>query len=132
MTPDPASLAKQLNLVRGMRLWMRGVPDEIAQALDTALSGLSIEAAPSAGLDAALIAVPTRDAITAALAPLGELLTNSGFVWIGWRTGTLELDSAGLCDLIGPAWRIDVEPNAMVPGWCATKLVPHRCEPSAG
>jgi hypothetical protein len=128
MTPDPASLAAQLNLRRGMRLWVSGVPDEIAQALDAAVPGLSIEAAPSAGLDAALVVVPSREALAAALERLRGLLATSGFVWLGWRAGTLGLDSPQLGDLVGPGWLVDVEPLMLVPDWRATKLVPRRRE----
>jgi hypothetical protein len=132
MTPDPARLANQLNLRRGMRLWVSGVPEEIAQALDAAVPGLSIEAAPSAGLDAALVVVPTREALAAALDRLGPLLATSGFVWLGWRAGTLGLDSPQLGDLVGPGWLVDVEPLLLLPEWRATRLVPRRRERTDG
>ena len=132
MTPDSASLAAQLNLKRGMRLWISGVPEEIARAIDVAVPGLSIEAAPSAGLDAAVVVVPSREALPAALERLRGLLAMSGFVWIGWRAGSLGLDSPQLGDLVGPGWLVDVEPMLLVPGWRATKLVPRLRERLGG
>lgn len=132
MTPDAAHLADQLNLRRGMRVWVSGVPQEIATAIDASVPGLSIESAPSAGLDAALVVVASREALATALERLRGLLAPSSFVWIGWQQGALGLDSPQLGDLVGPGWLVDVEPLVLVPGWRATKLVPRLRERPGG
>lgn len=69
-------LGTTLGLQPRMRTLLLDLPDTLRQAIDTQDLSLDLLAAPSAGIEAALIGAPHD------LAALSDLLAPAGFIWL--------------------------------------------------
>ena len=125
---DTMPIASRLGLERGMRIWASDLPAAVRDEVESETLGLSLEAGPSAGLEAVLVFVADAADIRPTLERLSGLLTPSGFAWIGWPESQAS-DAVGLQDQAGRDWLIDHEPQLLTQGWCAAKLKPRQ--PSA-
>tara|TARA_B100000678_G_scaffold230295_1_gene198684 strand:- start:588 stop:962 length:375 start_codon:yes stop_codon:yes gene_type:complete len=96
-------LTRELGFERGMKCWFRDLPDDVRNALAPEKAGLEELAAPSAGIEGALIFVDDSQTLTSELNAFHELLDTNGFVWVafgGELTESAVLDAASPCDMV--------------------------------
>ncbi|MAW99265.1 MAG: hypothetical protein CMN72_06355 [Sphingomonas sp.] len=96
-------LARELGFERGMRCWFRDLPDDVRKALNPEAAGMEELAAPSAGIEGALIFVDSRETLDTELGAFHELLDSNGFVWVAYGEELSEsnvLDAASPCDMV--------------------------------
>jgi hypothetical protein len=125
---DAAPLADRLHLVRGMRLWVGDLPEELRSRIDHDTSGLSVEACASAGLDAACFEVADNAEAEHELRNVAPLLSPAGFVWLLWRSDA-DFTAAAIAGS-DDQWLTVVEPTEIAAGWQGIKLKPRPRQPA--
>jgi len=96
-------LTRELGFERGMKCWFRDLPDDVRNALAPEKAGLEELAAPSAGIEGALIFVGDSQTLASELNAFHELLDTNGFVWVAYGgdlTESAVLDAAVPCDMV--------------------------------
>jgi hypothetical protein len=120
-------LAKKLGLKPGMRAWFLDMPDSVRAEIDREALGLSEQAAPSAGLEAAHIFVTRREALARQMEALRQLLAPAGFVWVSWPKKAAKTDTDITEDVIRevalPTGLVDIKVCAVDEKWSGLKLV---------
>lgn len=84
-------LATVLDLKPGMRAFVADMPDNVRQSIALDELGLTLLAAPSTGIDAALVFVTDPARLECELNALRQLIAPGAFVWVAWpdaATGT--------------------------------------------
>ena len=120
-------LAKKLGLKPGTRAWFLDMPDSVRAEIDVENLGLSEQAAPSAGIEAAHIFVTRRDDLVREIAALRQLLAPAGFVWVSWPKKAAKTDTDITEDTIRevalPIGLVDIKVCAVDEKWSGLKLV---------
>lgn len=123
-------LAQKLGLKPGMRAWFLDMPDTVRAEIDADGLGLSLQTAPSAGMEAAHIFVTRRADLAREVTALRDLLAPAGFVWVSWpkraaRTDT-DITENVVRDVALPTGLVDIKVCAIDETWSALKLVIRR------
>ena len=120
-------LAKKLGLKPGMRAWFLDMPDSVRAEIDCAAIGLSEQAAPSVGIEAAHIFVTRRAELATHIEALRQLLAPAGFVWVSWPKKAAKTDTDITEDVIRevalPIGLVDIKVCAVDEKWSGLKLV---------
>ena len=120
-------LAKKLGLKPGMRAWFLAMPDSVRAEIDVDNLGLSEQAAPSAGIEAAHIFVTRRDDLAREVTALRELLAPAGFVWVSWPKRAAKTDTDitenTIRDVALPIGLVDIKVCAVDEKWSGLKLM---------
>ena len=120
-------LAKKLGLKPGMRAWFLDMPDSVRDEIDVENLGLSEQAAPFAGIEAAHIFVTRRDDLAREIAALRQLLAPAGFVWISWPKKAAKTDTDitenTIREVALPIGLVDIKVCAVDEKWSGLKLV---------
>jgi len=120
-------LAKKLGLKPGMRAWFLDMPDSVRAEIGSDTFGLSEQAAPSAGIEAAHIFVTRREALASHVEALRHLLAPAGFVWVSWPKRAAKTDTDITEDVIRevalPTGLVDIKVCAVDEKWSGLKLV---------
>ena len=123
-------LAKKLGLRPGMRAWFLDMPDSVRAEIDCEALGLSEQAAPSAGLEAAHIFVTRRGELESKLHQLLPLLEPAGMIWVSWPKKAAKVATDITEDVIRdvclPMGLVDVKVCAVDSTWSGLKLVVRR------
>lgn len=120
-------LVKKLGLKPGMRAWFRDMPDSVRAEIGCDTLGLSEQAAPSAGIEAAHIFVTRRDDLVREVAALRQLLAPAGFVWVSWPKKAARIDTDitenTIREVALPIGLVDIKVCAVDEIWSGLKLV---------
>lgn len=120
-------LAEKLGLKPGMRAWFPNMPDSVRAEIDFASIGLSEQAAPSAGIEAAHIFVTRREDLVRELTALRDLLAPAGFIWVSWpkKAAKVETDITenDVREVALPLGLVDIKVCAIDEIWSGLKLV---------
>jgi hypothetical protein len=120
-------LAEKLGLKPGMRGWFPNLPDNVRAEIDFASIGLSEQAAPSAGIEAAHIFVTRREDLARELTALRDLLAPAGFIWVSWpkKAAKVETDITenDVREVALPLGLVDIKVCAIDEIWSGLKLV---------
>ncbi len=120
-------LAGKLGLKAGMRAWFRDMPDSVRAEIAPHAIGLSEQAAPSAGIDAAHIFVTRREDLAREVAALRDLLAPTGFLWVSWPKKAAKTDTDITENVIRevalPTGLVDVKVCAVDEKWSGLKLM---------
>ena len=120
-------LAKKLGLKPGMRAWFLDMPDSVRAEIEVENLGLSEQAAPSAGIEAAHLFVTRREALARELAALRQLLAPAGFVWVSWPKKAAKTDTDitenTIREVALPIGLVDIKVCAVDEKWSGLKLV---------
>ncbi|CAN5680897.1 DUF3052 family protein [soil metagenome] len=123
-------LAQKLGLKPGMRAWFLDMPDTVRAEIDADRLGLSLQTAPSAGIEAAHIFVTRRADLTREVTALRELLAPAGFIWVSWPKKAAKTDTDitenVVRDVALPVGLVDIKVCAVDETWSALKLVIRR------
>ena len=123
-------LAQKLGLKPGMRAWFLDMPDTVRAEIDADRLGLSLQTAPSAGIEAAHIFVTRRADLAREVTALRELLAPAGFVWVSWPKKAAKTDTDitenVVRDVALPIGLVDIKVCAVDETWSALKLVIRR------
>lgn len=120
-------LARKLSLKDGMRVWLEGVPESVAE--DIATEGLLFRLLerPEAPIDAAHIFVTERADLEAKLRQLMALLAAAGFIWVSWpkkaATVPTDITEDTIRDVALPMGLVDVKVCAVDATWSGLKLM---------
>lgn len=121
------SLAKKLGFKPGMRAWFLDMPDSVRAEISVNALGLSEQAAPSAGIEAAHIFVTRREDLARAVTALRDLLAPAGFVWVSWPKKAAKTDTDitenVVRDVALPTGLVDIKVCAVDEKWSGLKLV---------
>ena len=120
-------LAKKLGLKPGMRAWFLDMPDSVRAEIGCEALGLSEQAVPSAGIEAAHIFVTRRDDLARHVTALRELLAPAGFVWVSWPKKAAKIDTDvtenTIREVALPIGLVDIKVCAVDEIWSGLKLV---------
>lgn len=119
-------LAKKLGLAAGLRVVLRGAPDDYAALTDFDLDSCRVLGRVGA-FDFAHAFVRSRAELAAALDTLTPHLDDHGMIWISWpkkasRMAT-DLTEDGIRELALPLGLVDVKVCAVDAIWSGLKLV---------
>lgn len=119
-------LARKLGLKPGTRAWFLDMPDSVRAEIDVENLGLSEQAAPSAGIEAAHIFVTRRDDLVREITALRQLLAPAGFVWVSWPKKAAKTDTDITEDTVRevalPIGLVDIKVCAVDEKWSGLKL----------
>lgn len=118
-------LAQTLGLTRGIKLWLRGAPPELRDAIGCDSLEIELLASPSAGMDVAVIVLDGDTKVERELQALSGMIQPAGHVWLLWKDGSIDADAArqagtadgfvaGETHPLGDGWsglRLDPEPT---------------------
>src|SRR5882757_8262146 len=125
-------LAKKLGLKPGLRAWFLAMPDSVRAELDLGTLGLSEQAAPSAGIEAAHVFVTRRADLVRDVTALRDLLAPAGFVWVSWPKKASKVPTDITEDTIRevalPIGFVDIKVCAVDEIWSGLKLVIRKSE----
>ncbi len=120
-------LADQLGLKPGMRAFIADMPESVRAEIALDDLGLTLLAAPGAGIDAALIFVTTRDQLDREVKALRQLVAPGGFIWVGWPKQASNVETDVTEDVVRgvalPTGLVDVESCAVDESWSGLKLM---------
>ena len=120
-------LAEKLGLKPGMRAWFPNMPDSVRAEIDFASIGLSEQAAPSAGIEAAHIFVTRREDLAREVTALRDLLAPSRLIWVSWpkKAAKVETDITenDVREVALPLGLVDIKVCAIDEIWSGLKLV---------
>ena len=120
-------LAQKLGLKPGMRAWFLDMPDAVRAEIDADRLGLSLQTAPSAGIEVAHIFVTRRADLAREVAALRDLLAPAGFVWVSWPKKAAKTDTDitenVVRDVALPTGLVDIKVCAVDETWSGLKLV---------
>jgi len=120
-------LAKKLGLKPGMRAWFLDMPDSVRAEIDCEAIGLSEQASPSAGIEAAHIFVTRREELARHIEALRQRLAPAGFVWVSWPKKAAKTDTDITENIIRevalPIGLVDIKVCAVDEKWSGLKLV---------
>jgi hypothetical protein len=120
-------LARKLGLKPGMRAWFLDMPDSVRAEIAVEVPGLSEQAAPSAGIEAAHIFVTRREALAREVTALRDLLAPAGFLWVSWPKKAAKTDTDitenVVRDVALPIGLVDIKVCAVDEKWSGLKLV---------
>jgi hypothetical protein len=123
-------LAKKLSLKPGMRVWREGMPDSVAQEIETEAVQVELLDLPGEPVDAAHIFVTEREQLEARLKHLMPLLSPSGFIWVSWPKKASKVPTDITEDTIRavslPMDLVDVKVCAVDQTWSGLKLMKRR------
>lgn len=121
-------LADELGLKPGMRVFTADMPDSVRTAIALDGLGLTLLAAPSAGIDTALIFVATREKLECEVNALRQLVAPGGFIWVSWpeNQAASDLTDAVAREITSPIGLVEVKNSAIADGWSALKLTIRR------
>ena len=122
-------LAKKLSLKPGLRAWIDGMPDTVADEIGDV--GMDLLAAPEAPLDVAHIFVTLRAEMEDKLRALRPLLAPSGFIWVSWPKKAskvpTDITEDAIREVILPDTDlVDVKVCAVDQVWSGLKLMVRR------
>ncbi|MFA6114476.1 MAG: hypothetical protein WC729_10795 [Sphingomonas sp.] len=120
-------LAQKLGLKPGMRAWFLDMPDSVRAEIGVDALGLSEQAAPSAGIEAAHIFVTRRADLVREVAGLRDLLAPAGFLWVSWPKKAAKTDTDITENVVRevalPTGLVDVKVCAVDEKWSGLKLM---------
>jgi hypothetical protein len=120
-------LAQKLGLKPGTRAWFLDMPDSVRAEIDVDAIGLSEQATPSAGIEAAHIFVTRRQDLVREVAGLRELLAPAGFLWVSWPKKAAKIDTDITENVVRevalPTGLVDVKVCAIDATWSGLKLM---------
>jgi len=119
-------LAKKLGLAPGLRVLLRGAPDDYATLTDFDLTTCDVRVR-AAAFDFAHAFVRSRAELDDALATLDRHLDDKGVIWISWPKKAskiaTDLTEDGIRVLALPRGLVDVKVCAVDATWSGLKLV---------
>lgn len=119
-------LAKKLGLAPGLRVLLRGAPDDYATLVDFDLDSCDMLKRAGA-FDFAHAFVRSRAELDAALNALDRHLDDKGMIWISWPKKAskiaTDLTEDGIRELALPRGLVDVKVCAVDAVWSGLKLV---------
>ena len=128
-------LAKKLGFKPGMRAWFLHMPDSVRAEIEKEMPGLSEQAAPSAGIEAAHIFVSRRADLVREMTALRDLLAPAGFLWVSWPKKAAKTETDVTEDVVReialPIGLVDVKVCAVDEKWSGLKLVIRKALRSA-
>ncbi|HEX2764656.1 MAG TPA: hypothetical protein VHM92_12545 [Allosphingosinicella sp.] len=124
-------LARKLSLTDGMRTWWDGLPESVAERIETEGLLLHRLGSPESPIDAAHIFVTRYADMEAKLAALRPLLAPAGFIWVSWPKKAskvpTDITEGRIRDAILPAGDlVDVKVCAVDDIWAGLKLMIRR------
>jgi hypothetical protein len=123
-------LAKKLSLKPGMRVWRVGMPDRVAQEIESEAVQVELLDLPGEPVVAAHIFVTEREQLEARLKHLMPLLSPSGFIWVSWPKKASKVPTDITEDTIRavslPMGLVDVKVCAVDQTWSGLKLMKRR------
>jgi hypothetical protein len=119
-------LAKKLGLTSGLRVLLRGAPEDYATLVDFDLESCDVLKRTGA-FDFAHAFVRSRAELDAALTALERHLDDKGMIWISWPKKVskiaTDLTEDGIRELALPRGLVDVKVCAVDAVWSGLKLV---------
>ncbi len=88
--------ATALGLTRGVRLWLRNVPEALRNAIDSEAIGAELLASPSTGMDVAVMVVDVDQPPERELQALAGLMQPAGHVWVLWEGDAVQSDQVSI------------------------------------
>jgi len=82
---ETTETATALGLTRGVRLWLRGAPEALRNAIDPEAIGAELLASPSTGMDVAIIVIDAEKPVERELQALAGLMQPAGHIWLLWE-----------------------------------------------
>jgi hypothetical protein len=129
-------LAKKLSLKDGMRVWLEGMPNSVADEIATGRLQFHLLERPEAPIDAAHIFVTSRGELETKLHQLMPLLAPTGMIWVSWpkkasKVAT-DLTEDVIRDIALPMRLVDVKVCSVDDTWSGLKLVIRKEHRSQG
>jgi len=120
-------LSAKLGLKPGMIWWRHGMPDAIAELLDTQEPARTLLAAATPGLDCAHVFVTDREELETQLGILRDLIAPDGMIWVSWPKKASKVPTNVTEDIVReiclPMGLVDVKVCAVDAVWSGLKLV---------